>query len=118
MKLKPVCSPEIENIEVGLEHAAYPIYIGQGTFAGLGDALNLVSFPRKVAIVSNELVFSLYGDLTQTLLEAAGYKTSVILIGDGEKYKNLTTLSYVYDELVLNDIDRSCGIIALGGGGP
>ncbi len=107
---------KIEKIIVGLEHAAYPIIIGQGMLNNFAEALNEISFPRKVVIVSNELVFSLYGDVVQTNLIDAGYDVAKILIGDGEKYKTLTTLSTVYDQLVENDMDRSCGIIALGGG--
>ena len=116
MKLNNMRSPETEKIEVGLEQNTYPIFIGQGTLIDLGEALKTVSFPRKVAIVSNELVFSLYGEVVQSTLTEAGYSVTTILIGDGEEYKTLATLSSVYDQLIVNDMDRGCGIIALGGG--
>ena len=116
MKLQNMRSPEVEKIEVGLEHNTYPILIGQGILPDLGEALNSISFPRKVAVISNELVFSLYGEVVQRTLTEAGYTVTIILIGDGEEYKTLTTLASVYDQLIINDMDRGCGIIALGGG--
>lgn len=116
MKSKTEFKPEVVEIEVGLGSSAYPIFIGQNNLADIGRALNSVSFPRKVAIVSNNLVFSLYGEIVRDALSGAGYSVNVILIGDGEKFKNLSTLSSVYDDLVRYGIDRSCGVVALGGG--
>ena len=116
MKLENMRNPEVEKIEVGLEHNAYPVFIGQGTIPDLGEALNLVSFPRKVAVISNELVFSLYGEVVRNTLIESGYTVTPILIGDGEEYKTLATLASVYDQLIASDMDRGCGIIALGGG--
>ena len=116
MKSNTLYSPEIETIEVGIKNFTYPIFIGQSTLNSLGKALDSISFPRKIAIVSNELVFSLHGNSVQNMLTTAGYDVSVIFIGDGEEHKSLNTLSTVYDRLVEMDMDRSCGIIALGGG--
>ena len=116
MKSNTSYNTEVETIEVGIKHCTYPIFIGQSIMSGLGRALDSVSFPRKISIVSNELVFSLHGDVVQNILTEAGYDVSVILIGDGEEHKSLHTLSTVYDRLVVNDMDRSCGVIALGGG--
>lgn len=49
-------------------------------------------------------------------VEQAGFTATVILIGDGEAYKTQETLATVYDQFVAADMDRSCGVIALGGG--
>jgi 3-dehydroquinate synthase len=35
---------------------------------------------------------------------------------DGEKYKNLGTVNLIYSTLLENKFDRSCTLIALGGG--
>jgi len=105
-----------KKIEVGLAPDSYPILIGQGGIKNLGLSLNSVSFPRKISIVSNERVFSLYGETVVHSLESSGFTTTVILIGDGEEYKTLSTLNSVYDRFVANGMDRSCGVVALGGG--
>jgi len=107
---------QCDRIDVGLEDNSYPILIGQGTLSELGAALESISFARKVALVSNERVFTLHGATAKESLEACGFDVSVILIGDGEEFKTLATLSTVYDRLIDNEMDRSCGIIALGGG--
>ncbi len=116
MKSVATQNSKFEKIEVGLESNSYPILIGQGIIADLGLSLSSIAFPRKVSIVSNQLVFSLYGEAVIKSLEQSGFTATVILIGDGEAYKTQETLATVYDQFVAADMDRSCGVIALGGG--
>lgn len=106
----------LESITVGLEERSYPIHIGEGTLDLFPEYLSECRFPTNVVLVTNETVNNLYGDLLLSILENVGLTVSVISIEDGELYKNLNTLSYIYDELVNYNVDRSSGIIALGGG--
>ncbi len=39
-----------------------------------------------------------------------------IVIGCGEKYKNLVTVEYIYDQLINRQIDRSALLVGIGGG--
>jgi 3-dehydroquinate synthase len=105
-----------EIIEVGLADSRYPLFFGSGIRSELGALLESISFSRNVVVVSNELVYSLYGKDILQALELNGFSVNVVLIGDGEEHKNLTTLSTVYDKFVAADMDRSSGVIALGGG--
>jgi len=105
-----------EKIVVGLGERSYPIWIGQGILEQLGVALATVSFPRKVAVVSNPTVYDLYGKRVSDILAAQNFSTTSILIADGEEHKNFSSLQQIYDALIEKGFDRSCGLLALGGG--
>lgn len=62
---------------------------------------------RKVICISDGNVWPLYGHLVPG---------EHILIGRGEEYKTLATMAMIYDELLQMQADRSCFILALGGG--
>lgn len=106
----------LEKLFVGLADRSYPIWIGAGIFERLAEALAEVSFPRRVAIVTNPTVQGLYGERLLDVLERGGYQASTITIPDGEKFKSLATLESIYDALIQQGFDRSSGLIALGGG--
>lgn len=104
------------TIKVGLEGRSYPIHIGAGVLDQLPDFLSSISFPTSLTVLTNHTVNNLYGDLLLSILEDVGITVSVIAIEDGEQYKSFSTLSYIYDELVGYNVDRSAGIVAFGGG--
>lgn len=106
----------LEIITVGLAGRSYPIYIGKDIIDRLPEYLTECRFPTNVALITNDTVNNLYGDILLSVLENIGVTVSVITIEDGEQYKNISTLSFIYDELVNANIDRGAGIIALGGG--
>ncbi|MDH3998122.1 MAG: 3-dehydroquinate synthase [Desulfuromonadales bacterium] len=106
----------MNQIQVGLGDRSYPIWIGHRTLDNLASALKQVSFPEKIAIVTNPLVGDLYCEQIAESLTAAGHKICVIRLPDGEEYKNLDTLQNIYDVLIERRFDRFSGLIALGGG--
>lgn len=107
---------EARKITVGLGDRSYPILVGHDVLDQLAGALAEIGFPRQVAIITNDTVNPLYaGQVRQALAEYAG-SVDVISIPDGENYKTLSTLETVCTELIEKGIDRSCGLLALGGG--
>jgi 3-dehydroquinate synthase len=46
----------------------------------------------------------------------SGYQTATVVLPDGEVYKNLETWNRIFDSLLGNRFDRSCTLVALGGG--
>lgn len=103
-----------------VRHASgdYPIHIGTGLLAHLGDVVRTSDLPMgtQLLVVSNDVVYPLYGKTTVETLTAAGYDVVTCLIPDGEKHKTLDTVRLVYDALVACNIDRQGAVIALGGG--
>ena len=106
----------LEKLTVGLGERSYPIWIGSGILENLGAALQAVDFPRRVAMITNTTVGRLYGATVLNSLASAGFTAVPVELPDGEEYKNLQTLERVYDSLIDHGFDRSCGILALGGG--
>ncbi len=105
-----------KQLTVGLGERSYPIWVGEGILADIGEALRQVSFPKRVAVITNPTVSPLYaGDLLRHL-ESAGYRAETIVIPDGEEFKTLQTLETIYTALIEGGFDRSSGLIALGGG--
>ncbi len=105
-----------EKLHVGLAERSYPIWIGAGIWDKLPGALAAVSFPRRIAVVTNPLVAGLYLERLQGVLSSGGFSSEAILLPDGEEHKSLATLETIFDYLIENGFDRHCGMIALGGG--
>lgn len=101
---------------VGLGERSYPIWIGGGILSRLPEALHEAKFPRKVAIVTNPVVQSLYGASVAGALTEAGYEIHFVVLPDGEEHKTWSTLQTIFDALIAQGFDRHCGLIALGGG--
>ncbi len=96
----------------------YPIHVGEGALAHVGDALRAVGAPEgsAVAIVSNPVVAPLYGPRVEASLRAAGFSPFLCLIPDGEQHKNLSTVADLYGQFLTGGLDRSGTVLALGGG--
>lgn len=78
------------------------------------DDLSIHSFDTKVAIVTNTTVANLH---LKTLLSRITAKTlNIIIIPDGEEYKNLKTIEYILDKMFEYKLDRKSILIAFGGG--
>ncbi len=106
----------MERLTVGLAERSYPIWIGSDILPRLGEALKDVCFPKRVAVATNPTVNGLYGSLVQEVLVRAGFETVFVILPDGEKFKNLQSVEIIYDELIQGKFDRTCGLVALGGG--
>jgi len=72
--------------------------------------------PEGAFIVSNPTIWQLYGARLEAALSAAGVRTVVELIGDGERFKTLETAAQLYDRLIAERFTRRACIVAFGGG--
>lgn len=105
----------MEEIRVDLGERSYGIFIGSGIMPELGEKIRPFKFSR-VAMITNPMVYSLYGNAVTESLKKAGFDAPVVIVPDGEEYKDLERMSAIYGELLGNKLDRSAAIIALGGG--
>ena len=71
---------------------------------------------RRLALVSNTKVFALYGPALLNILKASGFKVIPWSIGDGERFKSIQTVERVLRFFNKAGIERSDGVVALGGG--
>lgn len=105
-----------EIIRVGLDDRSYEIIFGQGFIHETPVYLNRISFPHKIALITNTRVAELYLLPLVNSLTQAGYHCQPIILPDGEIYKNLEVLETIFDQLIQGGFDRGSGLIALGGG--
>ncbi len=91
------------------------INIGPGIRRNLGQSLQ-VKPPRRVAIISNERVFQLYGREVKRSLKTAGFTTLEWLMPEGERYKSFRSLEKAVTFLSENRFERDDLVLALGGG--
>lgn len=103
----------MKSLHVELGERTYPIYIGQDLLQQPSLLTPFVT-GQQVLIVSNTTVAPLYLEQVKALF--ADYQVKTVILPDGEEYKNLTTLNTVFDALIAHRFDRSCTLVALGGG--
>lgn len=104
------------SIEVKLSHKTYPLYIERGILNNIGEEVAKIFKGKKIAVVTDANVNSLYGDKVIDSLEKCDFKVKRIVLAPGEKSKSVETLLNVYNELLNFNITRGDLIIALGGG--
>lgn len=96
----------------------YEIIVGRDILSEAGGVARdrLGAQAQRIALISNKKVFSLYGARVMQSLKASGFSVSPSLVGDGERHKSLSTLKEVLSFLSEAGLERSDGVVALGGG--
>lgn len=104
----------MQQVQVELGIRSYPIFIGQNLLqqnAYLSDYLS----GKKALIVTNDTIAPLYLTTAQQAMASCA-DVGVVVLPDGEKYKDLTHLDLIFSALLENNYARDCVIVALGGG--
>lgn len=101
----------------GFSHS-YEISVGHDVLSGAGAWARgvLPAATAKIAIVSNPKVFGLYGETVRQSLGDAGFDVVVFLMKDGERHKNMRSLSELLGFIGANKLSRTDAVLALGGG--
>jgi 3-dehydroquinate synthase len=107
----------MHRLEISLKQEARrsEINISSGIRRKLGQLIPLEA-PRRVAIISNQRVFDLYGREVVRSLKAAGFKPLEWLMPEGERYKSFRILEKAVTFLSENRLERDDLVMALGGG--
>jgi 3-dehydroquinate synthase len=116
LSYQPTLSVELLHEPVRIDvHAGprvAPIWIGEGLSERLGAMLDAAHLSTRRFVVSNPVVWRLHGERIARALGAV----DPILVPDGERYKNLQSVSKVYEALIRANADRGSIVIAVGGG--
>lgn len=103
----------MKTLTVELDDRSYPILIGSGLMQD-AELLREHIPGKQILIVSNETIAPLHA---QSLLDAlSDRQVDLIELPDGEKFKNLDTLNLIFTRLLELGYNRSCTLVALGGG--
>ena len=95
---------KIEN----LENTKSEIVIQKGLFKNIFDFLDE---NKKYFLITNETIYKIYSKFLGNF-----EKNRIIIIKDGEKYKNFKTYNFIMEKLLQEKIERKDSIVALGGG--
>jgi 3-dehydroquinate synthase len=106
----------MKKIDVRLGQNSYSVHIGAGILSQTGQRLKELGYIDKAVIITNPVVKKLYGVRLKQCLVDAGYKTTILVIPDGEEYKSLESAGKLYQQLAESGAERSTPILALGGG--
>jgi len=106
----------MQKIDVKLGQNSYSIIIGAGILSQTGVKLKELDLKGKAVIITNPAVNKLYGTAVKQSLIDAGFKTTVLEVPDGEKYKTLESAGKLYRQLAESGAERTTPILALGGG--
>jgi len=110
MTFSPAAPPP-RRIPVHTPSATYVVEIGAGSSARLESLLVSIKAPGRRFVVSSPPIWRLHGAVFE---ELTGEKP--ILIPDGERHKQVSTVGRIYDALIRAGADRATTIIAVGGG--
>ncbi|MGZ8142574.1 MAG: iron-containing alcohol dehydrogenase, partial [Methylosarcina sp.] len=100
-------------LQVELGNRSYPIYIGS-QLLGQPELYKRHIKSKQVLIVTNETVAPLY--LNAVLKSLQDYTVETVVLPDGEQFKNLDSISRIFDKLLSSKFSRNATLIALGGG--
>lgn len=107
-------------VSVNLPQSPYDVVITAGGLALLGPWLSgetpLLKPGQKLLLVSNPVIFRLYGETVIRSLEQAGFEISTCILPAGERYKTLKSIQKIYDAAYEHRLERQSAMVALGGG--
>ena len=105
----------MKTVKVNLAERSYRILIG-AELKNIGAALSSIALGANIMIISNQKVHKLYGKVVKDSLSKAGFDVSIVLIGDGERFKTQDSANKIYQHCLVHKLDRHSAILALGGG--
>ena len=103
----------MNKITVELGTRSYPIFIGQGILDKSESYSELLN-TNQVMIVTDTVVEKLY--LTQLMESIQVAQVIIHVLPAGENQKNLENMNQIVSLLLKNKFNRTCCLIALGGG--
>ena len=107
-----------QKILVPLNNNSYEVIIKQGIINTIGEELNRIGInkDRKILIISNKEISNLFGEQVINSLKKYNFSANIFNIKAGESFKNLASLSDIYNTAFEFGLERNSLMIALGGG--
>ena len=107
-------SKAVKPLTVDLGERSYDISIGPGQLLSLGEYIRDIAPTQRVAVITDETVYGLYGKAIETAL--SDYRTHMIIRPQGEAQKSMPNLEEILESLFRAGFDRSDLVVAFGGG--
>lgn len=105
----------METVKV-LASREYNVYIGSGILDSIGEKIKEIKRLCRVVLVSDDIVYSLYGERVKKSLADSGYSVCEFVFQHGEDAKSLENFGKIMEFCAENSITRTDLFVALGGG--
>lgn len=105
----------MQTIDVRVEKP-YQVMIGHGLLQNAGELLRPYLRPCKVALISDDQVYMLYGKTVREALVKVGFEVLPYPFLHGEQAKSVEQLAAIWAFLSENTFTRGDLLVALGGG--
>ena len=106
----------MRQLQVDLGDRSYPIYIGAGLLKEAGRLIRGAYGGTRAVLLSDDLVWPLYGEALTRALDGAGIRISPVILPHGEGMKTLANLEQLLEAMARAGLTRDSALIALGGG--
>ena len=106
----------MKTVTVDLGTRSYDVLIGAGLLERVPRLLKGAEFDSDPVVITNRTVMERHGDALFRSLRRRWRRPVPVLVGDGERYKNLDTVRRIYDAMFRAGADRRSWVIAFGGG--
>lgn len=104
------------EVRVNLPNGAYTIHIGAGGLDHIGERIRRLKLGHRALVVSDANVAALYADRALASLRRAGMSAELAVVPAGEEAKSLAVAELLYGWAIAAGLDRTCPVVALGGG--
>jgi len=95
---------------------SHDILLGSDILSQGVARLARMGFTKRCAVLTNEVVAKWYLEPLQVELRERGFEITPVILPDGEEQKSLPTAAGIFPKLLEAGLERSCPLIALGGG--
>ena len=106
----------MKTININLPDKSYNIRIENNLRMKLHEILGSLNIGQQWIIFSQKPIFEVYGSEIEAILQEHDFKVNHIMLENSENAKLLSSMEFVYSELIKLGCDRSSIFLALGGG--
>ncbi len=106
---------DMKLVRVNTE-APYDVEIGHGILSECGKRIRERTKALSAAVIADENVSRLYGDIVKKSLEEADFRVVTYTFKPGEDNKSMNTVCDILEFLAAEKLTRSDIVVALGGG--
>ena len=103
----------MKTITLNTHDSSYNIYIGRDILKNIKKYLEIYD---KILILSNKTIMPLYQEKIKNILSEYESRILFYSILDGEKYKNVETVSEIIGFMAENGFSRKSVVVSVGGG--
>lgn len=106
----------MECIQVNLGSRSYDITVRPGSLSGIGEWMKGFPIGARALVIADENTGRLFGAAALSSMHSAGFSATLKTVPPGEASKSLVVADQIFEAAIRLGMDRSCAVVALGGG--